>query len=270
MHVRQLTPVDVPSALALANARPYSDCFLISMLERNNIPGIVGIFSGDTLVAIASTGANCVTTDLTAETASALASYLAREGRRSASIVGRKSNVELLWRALDGRWGTSRDVRESQPLLILRDAAAIPADPLVRRATPDELELVFPACVHMFRDEVGVDPLARGMGGAYRERVQDIIANGRSFVRIVNGVVEFKTEIGATSSAACQLQGVWVAPHLRGRGLAAPGLAAVTAFAMADIAPAVELYVNDFNSAALRTYERVGFEHHDTFSTVFF
>lgn len=270
MQVRQLTSVDVPSALALANARPYSNCFLISLLERGNITGIVGVFSGTTLVAIASTGANCVTTDLTAETASVLASHLAREGRRSASIVCRKPNVQLLWSALDGRWGTERAVRESQPLLVLRHAPMIAVDPLVRRATPEELDLVFPACVHMFRDEVGIDPLANGMGTAYRERIQEMISSGRSFVRIVDGIVEFKAELGSVSSAAAQVQGVWVAPHLRGRGLAAPGMAAVAAATLAEVAPAVELYVNDFNTAAIKAYERAGFEHHDVFSTVFF
>lgn len=270
MHVRQLSPLDVPGALALANARPYANCFLIAMLERGSITGIVGVFADSTLIAIASTGANCVTTDLTSESAAVLAAHLAREGRRSASIVCRKPNVDLLWSALDGRWGTSRAIRESQPLLVLRNAPAIAADPLVRRATPADLDLVFPACAHMFRDEVGVDPLANGMGSAYRERIQDAIATGRSFVRIVDGVVEFKAEVGSISSAAAQVQGVWVAPHLRGTGLAAPGMAAVAVSVLAERAPAVELYVNDFNVAAVKTYERVGFEFHDTFSTVFF
>lgn len=270
MRVRPLTTADVPSALALANARPYSNCYLVSLLERGRLVDMVGIYSDVTLVAICSTGGNCVSTDLTSETAAVLASYLAREGRRSASIVGRQANAESLWHALDGRWGTSRAMRAAQPLMVLRQEPNVDADPLVRRTRPEELELVFPACVHMFRDEVGVDPLAGGMGSAYRERVADSIRSGRSFARIVDGVVEFKTEIGAVSSAAAQLQGVWVAPHLRGRGLAVPGVAAVAAIVLAEVAPAVELYVNDFNLPAIRTYERVGFDHHDTFATVFF
>ena len=105
---------------------------------------------------------------------------------------------------------------------------------------------------------------------AYRERIEGIIRDGRSFVRIVDGVLEFKTEIGATSSMSCQFQGVWVAPQFRGTGLAAPAVAAVAAIALAEVAPAVQLYVNDFNLPALRTYQRVGFRQVDTFSTVFF
>jgi len=39
--------------------------------------------------------------------------------------------------------------------------------------------------------------------------------------------VMFKAEIGAVTPQACQVQGVWVRPELRGRGLAVAGMAAV-------------------------------------------
>lgn len=63
---------------------------------------------------------------------------------------------------------------------------------------------------------------------------------------------------------------MWVRPDLRGQGLAASGTAAVVLEAKRSIALVVELYVYDFNMAARKTYERVGFEHADTFRTVFF
>ena len=58
----------------------------------------------------------------------------------------------------------------------------------------------------------------------------------------------FKAEVGAATSAACQIQGVWVAPALRGQGLGTAGTAAVAAAAQRDIAPVVSLYVNAFNA----------------------
>ena len=58
-------------------------------------------------------------------------------------------------------------------------------------------------------------------------------------------------------------------PELRGRGLAAPCMAAVVEQALQRF-QAVSLYVNDYNTAALRTYERVGFQRHGTFATVLF
>jgi predicted GNAT family acetyltransferase len=63
---------------------------------------------------------------------------------------------------------------------------------------------------------------------------------------------------------------VWVPPHLRGRGIAAHGMAAVVAMALESIAPAVTLYVNDFNAPARAAYQRVGFTETGTFMSVLF
>ena len=68
----------------------------------------------------------------------------------------------------------------------------------------------------------------------------------------------------------CQVQGVWVAPELRGRGLSVGGTAAVAQLAQRDTAPVVSLYVNDYNEAARRAYLRVGFVEVGTFTSVLF
>ena len=80
----------------------------------------------------------------------------------------------------------------------------------------------------------------------------------------------FKAEIGAATAEVCQVQGVWVHPSLRGQGLGAAGTAAVVEPARASVAPVVSLYVNDYNVAARRTYERVGFRQVGTFASVLF
>src|SRR4051794_41241352 len=72
------------------------------------------------------------------------------------------------------------------------------------------------------------------------------------------GEVMFKAEIGGVSRAACQIQGVWVAPAYRGRGVGTVGTAAVVEYARAAIAPVVSLYVNDFNAPARAAYRRGG------------
>ncbi|KPC90185.1 hypothetical protein ADL27_37135, partial [Streptomyces sp. NRRL F-6602] len=60
--------------------------------------------------------------------------------------------------------------------------------------------------------------------------------------------------IGAATPQVCQIQGVWVAPEYRGRGLSVSGMAAVLRYALADIAPVASLYVNDFNKPARASY----------------
>ena len=76
--------------------------------------------------------------------------------------------------------------------------------------------------------------------------------------------------MGAVSPRACQVQGVWVNPRLRGRGLAAPGMAAVVTLARRTCAPRVSLYVNDFNTPARKAYEKVGFAEVGSFATILF
>jgi predicted GNAT family acetyltransferase len=122
----------------------------------------------------------------------------------------------------------------------------------------------------MFTEEVGVSPELGDGGASYRARVAELVRSGRSFVRVEDGRVVFKAEIGAVSRAACQVQGVWVAPDRRGEGLSVTGMAAVVRASLAEIAPVVSLYVNDFNAPALAAYRRVGFEQVGTFATVLF
>ena len=47
-------------------------------------------------------------------------------------------------------------------------------------------------------------------------------------------------------------------------------MATVVQECLRDLAPAVTLYVNDFNLAARRSYERVGFRNVGTFMSVLF
>ena len=95
----------------------------------------------------------------------------------------------------------------------------------MRPVREDELDILLPACIDMFTEEVGVSPVAAGDGALYRARVRELVLAGRALARIENGRVLFKAELGSVSSQACQVQGVWVRPELRGQGLAAPGMA---------------------------------------------
>ncbi|MEG3614926.1 MULTISPECIES: GNAT family N-acetyltransferase [Isoptericola] len=212
-----------------------------------------------------------------AEADDAVASFAAlarQQGRRSSSVVGEQRTTLRLWELLSRVWPPPREVRTDQPSLVLDRDPLVAPDPGVRHADLSELELVLPACVRMFTEEVGYSPVAGG-GSAYAARVRSLVAERRSFVRIEpddDGAprVVFKAELGAVSGGVAQVQGVWVDPELRGRGFSVPGMAAVVALTRQHVAPVVSLYVNGFNAPALATYRRVGFEQAGTFATVLF
>jgi predicted GNAT family acetyltransferase len=195
----------------------------------------------------------------------------ARMQRRiCSSIIGREEAVEPLWALLREAWSPSREVRTGQPLLAMSCPPAVPGDPAVRRVRPDEVDTLFPACVAMYTEEVGVSPVGHDGGAGYRARITELVGAGHSFARIENGEVLFKAEIGAATGEACQVQGVWVTPRLRGRGLGTSGMAAVVSETLRSVAPVVSLYVNAYNIAARRAYERVGFAPVGKFMSVLF
>lgn len=215
--------------------------------------------------------------DLRAGVASAMIARLTRP----AALVGEAQTTLDLWGRVEPWWGPAREVRPRQiAMRIDGPARYAPARDLsdleleaVRTARPEDYDALLPACVHMFIGEVGYDPMRHGRAG-YEARLHQLVRMGRSFIQY--GVAEgrrqivFKAEVGALGGSVAQLQGVWVHPALRGRGLARRGLAAVIEGVQDSIAPTVSLYVNDFNEPALAAYDAVGFTRVGTFATVMF
>jgi ribosomal protein S18 acetylase RimI-like enzyme len=228
-------------------------------------------WAGANIVPVVPAGMSSVDRD---DAVAAFAAAARQLGRRSSSIVGDKDVALGLWELLSRAWPPAREVRTDQPSLMIDRDPDVDPDPRVRRSDPSELDLVLPACVRMFTEEVGYSPVAGG-GSAYAARVRALMAEGRSFVRVdADGegrpMIGFKAELGAVSGHVAQVQGVWVDPLLRGQGVSAPGMAAVVALTRRHVAPVVSLYVNAYNAPALGAYRRVGFEQVGTFATVLF
>lgn len=274
--VRGIGSSDLGQVQALLALDPVVNCFVAS---RVNIAGtdpwrlggdLWGYFTDDRLHSLVYVGANLIPIATTATSRAAFADRLRPLPRRCSSFVGPAEEVQDLWRLLEPAWGPAREVRTKQPFLALSSPPLVAADERVRLVVLAELDLLVPACVEMFTDEVGVSPVTGGVAGGYRARIAEMIRAGHALARIDDGEVIFKAEIGSATEAACQVQGVWVAPAHRGRGLAAPGMAAVVNIAQASISASVSLYVNDFNYPARKAYDRVGFTQSETFTTVLF
>ena len=215
-------------------------------------------------------GANIVPVRPTSPAISAFAGLLIREPRMCSSIVGPADGVLDLWHQVQPWWGSAREIREVQPLLATATVPTVAPDPLVRLVRPTEVDLVYPAAVAMYTEEVGVAPVRHASDGSYRERVADLVRAGRTYARIVDGRVVFKAELAIVTRHTAQVQGVWTAPDLRGRGIATAAMAAVVDDALRRVAPTVSLYVNAYNDGARRVYQRCGFHQVGVFATVLF
>ncbi|WP_430295912.1 GNAT family N-acetyltransferase [Sinomonas sp. B1-1] len=274
-QVRRLVHEDTPALAELVSADPVANVFVAAHLDATGSAAamgsgaeIVGAFDGDgRLTSACWLGANIVPVEVAPALAPTYAQAIRGSHRRFASIFGPAEATLAIFSALDG--APARDVRPDQPLLALDGPPAVPVDPLVRVTTEADFDVLAPACVSMFEEEVGYSPVAGGSENYYR-RVRQLIAAGHSFARFgERGEVVFKAELGSVSSAATQVQGVWVDPRHRGTGLSHGGMAAIVEHARA-IAPIVSLYVNDYNHRARAAYRKVGFEQVGTFATVLF
>ncbi|MFD8558191.1 GNAT family N-acetyltransferase [Streptosporangium canum] len=273
---RVLDDNDRDEVLALLDADPVVNVFVASRVRAVGLnPARLGgqmwgFGPRGGLTSLCYAGANLVPVNAGTDAVHAFADRARKQGRRCSSIVGPADAVAPLWERLEPYWGAARAVRWAQPVMAVTTPSPVPIDPMVRRVRPEEFEILLPACVAMFTEEVGVSPEAGDGGALYRSRVAELIRIGRSYARIEHGRVVFKAEIGAVTPLACQIQGVWVHPDLRGRGHAAAGMASVVKHALDCFAPVVSLYVNDYNAPARAAYRKAGFEEVGTFMSVLF
>jgi uncharacterized protein len=276
---RVLDETDEAAVLRLLATDPVAACVLAGRVEvAGTAPAALGaplwgIGSGRELEAVCLAGANLIPFAVPGAergAAVAFAERARRAGRRCSTIVGPAGAVGPMWDLLEPHWGPARDHRPRQPLMAIDRAPSVAPEPRVRPVRPDQLETLFPAAIAMFTEEVGVSPLRVDGGAGYRARVSELVRAGQSLAWIENDEVLFKAEIGAVCRAACQVQGVWVAPAYRGRGIGTAGTAAVVEYARAALAPVVSLYVNDFNSPARAAYRRVGFREVGQYASVLF
>jgi len=275
-HLKLLGERDRADVVRILQQDPVANAFVGSRVM--NLAGhqwrmggeLWGYVTDGTVQSLCFSGANLVPLAADAPALASFANQLVRQGRRCSSIVGPADQALALWQLLEPDWGPAREVRPNQPLLALSSDPALAPDPLVRAVTADEIDILVPASVAMFTEEVGVSPLLSDGGALYRARIGELILARRALARVEDGRVVFKAEIGAITPQVCQVQGVWVTPERRGEGLSAPGMAAVVALAREWFAPTVSLYVNHYNTAARKAYDRVGFQQVGTFATVLF
>ncbi|GAB2985786.1 GNAT family N-acetyltransferase [Nocardioides montaniterrae] len=273
--VRALTGADLGSFLDLAQQDPVTNVFAIHRAQTTNLEPrwlggeMWGRFEAGELVAACHLGANLVPVEADPDDAVAFADRALAHRRTASTLVGPQEAVRPFWERVGERWGRPREIRWDQRHLEIATAPAVEADPDVRLSGPSDLEVLYPACVAMYTEEVGVSP-EYGGSDLYRARVLQLVNRGWSFARYADGELVFKAEVACATRDAAQIQGVWVPPHLRGQGLATAGMAAVVEQVRATIAPHVSLYVNDWNDAARAVYETVGFVETNRFATIMF
>ncbi|MCB5281570.1 MAG: GNAT family N-acetyltransferase [Arthrobacter sp.] len=274
--VRSLGGSDTSQLLALARQDVVANVFILSHLATAGSAApttggasIFGVFDGGTLLGACWAGANLVPVQLDPDFAGAVAAAAHSSGRRYASIFGPADTVLALYAGLEVFGQTAHEIRANQPLMTIAGPPAVTPNPQLGFSQLADFDRILPACAAMFEEEVGYSPY---LGGReyYGRRVKGLIREGHSMVHLNQArEVVFKAELGAVTSEVTQVQGVWMNPEFRGQGLSAGYMAAAVVLAQ-SLAPVTSLYVNNFNTRARASYERVGFRQAGTFATVLF
>lgn len=248
----------------LLSLDPVGGVYLGARLEAGVLsglaPGQIWGYPAEEPTALLHVGANLVPYRTDPDARSAFAELLG--GVRSCvAILGATDEVVPLWRSFTTRWGVGwaqpRLIRWAQPVMATTNEPQVVGDHRVRRTQTEHFESFLSSSVAMYTEELGENPLSINPL-AYRGHVWGSVVGGRSFSIVEGGQVIFKADIGASARRVAQIQGVWIRPDHRGRGLAVPAMAAVTSLVLErhDVAC---LYVNDFNAPAIATYLRCGY-----------
>lgn len=222
-------------------------------------------------------GAGVLPLRLEPEDTAPLAEALGHGDFLRSSVHGYRRLVEPLWAALESHWGPARQYRRNQELLCAADIGGL--DPAIgarpagcgRLRSPgiSELGRVLPASAAMYREELGIDPLAARFAQGYRRRVAGYLIGGKTWAVDYAGQLAFKADVVAREFGTAIVQGVWTHPQLRGRGIATYGMVE-TIRALHKQGYSTALVVNADNAAACAVYRKCGMQHVADYSTVLF
>lgn len=274
-RVRQLWAADRDEVEACLGRHPLDNVFLRSEVSRGALRqgALLGVQRplDRRLHGVALVGPLLVPWAPAEPDLAALATALRPNLRRVQLMVGPHDQVERLEALLADDLRPIRLLRAVQPhYAVTAERLRIPPGvaPPLRVARVQDLERMARAGAAMHLEEMGFDPLVLDPVG-WRERVITMIRRGWVHLWEEEGRIVFKAECSAVTAEAVQLQGVWTDPEFRGQGRGTSAMAEVCRRLLQETA-AVTLFVNDFNQAAIRVYEKVGFERIGTMRSVLF
>jgi len=274
----RLAPADRADVLRLLRPRAVHNIYLLAQIERgalsrDDVAGpLLGYYDDSELVSIAVCGSNLVLSEPVTEDAIAAFAQFARAGRYLVRVVvGDDASVRAFMDYYGRSFRPVRLERGDQHLYAVTSETLLPvAEPVeLRAAELEELLEVIRIDRAMVTEELGFDPFVGDLE-SYREGWRRRIREMRAWViGPQGGPLLFKLEQSAVCEDGVQISGVYTSPHFRRRGIGARAMSQMCEKALLDV-PAVTLYVNDSNTAAIKLYQQLGFQRVGTVRSVWF
>lgn len=271
--VIQLTEEDRNEVLAFLAERPIHTVCLAGFIRDNGLvsPHNRGTFYGcrnseGRLEGVALIGH---ATLIDARSARAMQEFglVAQTHTSTHMIMGEVDAVEQFWsHYADEGQEMRRACREL--LFELRQAMEVPEEVRVlRRANLSDLDQIVPVQAAMAEFESGLNPFEVDPEG-FRARCARRIDMGRTWVLEQNGRLVFKADIQADTPDVIYLEGVWVAPAERGKGLGRKCIRQLCRDLLTR-SKSICLLVNEDNTRAHTFYRMCNFKLRGVYDSIF-
>lgn len=259
--------------VAYFSARPIETVYMRGLIRDNGIYNAQnrGHFYAcrdrrGTIKGIALIG-NAILIDSECDEATAALASFARHFPLPRLVRGERQLIERFWRDYAGAASFPYTFKGEHLLLQRSVAQAFEAVPQLRTATLGDLHLLMEINVEILSKGAGGSPLERDPAG-FRRRLAGRIERGRVWLWREGERLIFKTDVLAETAQAIYLEGVYVAPDERGKGV---GLRCLSQMArnLLKSAATVCLTVDEDNYGAQALYRKAGFELHCEHATIF-
>ncbi len=273
VDVIELTEDDRNEVLAFLAERPVHTVCIAGFIRDNGLvsPHNRGTFYGcrnseGRLEGVALIGH---ATLIEARTARAMAEFglVAQGYQRTHIILGEKDKVEQFWNYYADE-GQEMRLACRELLFELRYAMQVRAAVEgLRRATLEDLDKIAPVQASMAEEESGTNPLEVDPEG-FRARCARRIEMGRVWLMEEDGRLVFKADIQADTPDVVYLEGVWVNPSERGKGIGRQCLRQLCQDLLVRT-KSVCVLVNEENHRAHTFYRMCNFKMRGVYDSIF-
>jgi len=183
-------------------------------------------------------------------------------------LMGEHDAVQRFWRYYADQ---SQAPRHTCPVVFLQRNEQFERReeiPGLRLAVPEDLEFIVRAQAAMALETSGVDPLQKDPIG-FRQRYLRRIDNNRVWVLMNGHRLIFKLDVIADTPEATYVEGVYVSPEERGKGLGQRCVNAV-GYNLMERTKAIYLFVENDNPRTTAFYLRLGFNPRGNYELLYF
>lgn len=273
LSLDELRESDKAEVLKFLRERPLHTVVMSGFIRDNGVENWLnrGTFYGcrnnlDELEGVALIG-HAMFLEARSDNALRAFAQVARRVGSTHMIMGEQEKVRRLWNFYAPGAQEARLVSRETLLVQTSPADIFSPVPELRLAGLDDLSATVPVHAAMALAESGVDPLTVDPHG-FSSRCARRIRQNRTWVWIKDGQLIFKADVVSDTPEAIYIEGIYVAPSERGRGIGSRCMSQVVRNLL-QRTKAIVLLVNEKHEAAQSFFRKIGFREDGSYETIF-